>query len=392
MAKQQQWMSSGMMGAAFLMATSAIGPGFITQTTVFTSQQLSNFGFVILVSILIDIVVQLNIWKAIAATGLKAPALANRVMPGAGVLLTLMVVAGGMVFNIGNVAGSGLGLQTMFGISATTGAIISGVIAIALFLLKEFGKAMDAFAKWLGILMIVMVLTVAFATQPPVGDMLQHVVLPTHINSLSILTLVGGTVGGYISFAGAHRMLEAQQGKPMAEKEVTKGAVTGIILSGIMRIGLYAAVLGVVVTGFVPDAGNPAASVFQQALGDNGRRIFGLILWSAAITSVVGASYTSVSFLESWHPAIVKHRQWMIVAFIIVATAVFAGFGNPVKILVLAGAVNAFVLPLALILVLLAISYRKWLPNYRHPLWLSISGWVITALLLYMAWRAIAAL
>ena len=385
-------MSSGMMGAAFLMATSAIGPGFITQTTVFTSQQLSNFGFVILVSILIDIVVQLNIWKAIAATSLKAPALANKIVPGAGVLLTIMVVAGGMVFNIGNVAGSGLGVQTMFGISATTGAIISGAIAIALFLLKEFGKAMDAFAKWLGMLMIAMVLIVAFATEPPVGDMLQHAVLPTQINTLSILTLVGGTVGGYISFAGAHRMLEAQQGKPMIDQEVTKGAVTGIVLSGIMRIGLYAAVLGVVVTGFVPDAGNPAASVFQQALGDNGRRIFGLILWSAAITSVVGASYTSVSFLESWHPAIAKHRQWMIVAFIVVATVVFANFGNPVKILVLAGAVNAFVLPLALILVLLALASRKLLPNHRHPLWLSISGWIITALLLYMAWRAIAAL
>lgn len=392
MAKPKQLMNRGMLGAAFLMATSAIGPGFITQTTVFTSQQLSNFGFVIVVSILIDIVVQLNIWKAISATGLKAPALANRVLPGAGVLLTIMVVAGGMVFNIGNVAGSGLGLQTMFDISTTTGAVISGAIAIALFLLKEFGKAMDAFTKWLGILMIMMVLMVAIATQPPVGDMLQHAVLPTHINSLSILTLVGGTVGGYISFAGAHRMLEAQQGKPMAEKEVTKGAVTGIILSGIMRIGLYAAVLGVVVTGFVPDAGNPAASVFQQALGDNGRRIFGFILWCAAITSVVGASYTSVSFLESLHPAITKHRQWMIVAFIVLATAVFTVFGNPVKILVLAGAVNAFVLPLALILVLLAMASRKWFPNYRHPFWLSISGWIITALLLYMAWRAIAAL
>lgn len=126
-------MSSGMMGAAFLMATSAIGPGFITQTTVFTSQQLSNFSFVILVSILIDIVVQLNIWKAIATTGLKAPALANRVLPGAGVLLTIMVVAGGMVFNIGNVAGSGLGLQTMFGISATTGAVISGALPLHCF-------------------------------------------------------------------------------------------------------------------------------------------------------------------------------------------------------------------------------------------------------------------
>ena len=37
-------------GAAFLMANSSIGPGFLTQTTVFTGQLLTSFGFVILVS------------------------------------------------------------------------------------------------------------------------------------------------------------------------------------------------------------------------------------------------------------------------------------------------------------------------------------------------------
>ena len=46
---------SVLLGAAFLMATSAIGPGFLTQTTVFTSQLKGSFGFVILVLSLIHI-------------------------------------------------------------------------------------------------------------------------------------------------------------------------------------------------------------------------------------------------------------------------------------------------------------------------------------------------
>ncbi len=49
---------SVLMGAAFLMATSAIGPGFLTQTAVFTDQLKAAFAFAIVVSILIDIVVQ----------------------------------------------------------------------------------------------------------------------------------------------------------------------------------------------------------------------------------------------------------------------------------------------------------------------------------------------
>ena len=44
-----------LLGAAFLMATSAIGPGFLTQTATFTGSLKSSFGFVILVSIILCI-------------------------------------------------------------------------------------------------------------------------------------------------------------------------------------------------------------------------------------------------------------------------------------------------------------------------------------------------
>lgn len=56
------------MGAAFLMATSAVGPGFLTQTTVFTQTLGASFAFVILVSIILDIGAQLNIWRVIVVS------------------------------------------------------------------------------------------------------------------------------------------------------------------------------------------------------------------------------------------------------------------------------------------------------------------------------------
>ena len=64
MNKKYNW--SVLIGAAFLMATSAIGPGFLTQTAVFTEQLGASFGFVILLSILLDAFAQLNVWRIIA--------------------------------------------------------------------------------------------------------------------------------------------------------------------------------------------------------------------------------------------------------------------------------------------------------------------------------------
>src|SRR5687767_15093069 len=131
------------VGAAFLMATSAIGPGFLTQTAVFTAQLGASFGFAILLSILLDIGAQLNIWRIITVSGKRAQEIGNAVQPGLGTTVSALVVIGGLAFNIGNVAGCGLGLQALFGIDPRLGATVSAVLAIILFLIRDAGKAMD---------------------------------------------------------------------------------------------------------------------------------------------------------------------------------------------------------------------------------------------------------
>lgn len=69
--------SSVLLGAAFLMATSAIAPGFLTQTVVFTDKLKADFAFVIAISILLDLVAQLNIWQIITISGKRAQDLSN---------------------------------------------------------------------------------------------------------------------------------------------------------------------------------------------------------------------------------------------------------------------------------------------------------------------------
>lgn len=82
---------SAMTGAAFLMATSAIGPGFLTQTAVFTEQLLASFGFVILASVLLDIGAQMNIWRIIAVSKMRGQEIANAVLPGLGYVVAFFI-------------------------------------------------------------------------------------------------------------------------------------------------------------------------------------------------------------------------------------------------------------------------------------------------------------
>ena len=107
---------SSIIAAIFLMATSAIGPGFITQTATFTTKLGAAFAFGILASVLIDFVVQINIWRMVALARRDASSLANAALPGSGHVLALLVMFGGLVFNVGNIAGAGLGLDALMGL------------------------------------------------------------------------------------------------------------------------------------------------------------------------------------------------------------------------------------------------------------------------------------
>jgi Mn2+/Fe2+ NRAMP family transporter len=378
--------SSTILGAAFLMATSAVGPGFLTQTTVFTKQLAASFGFVILLSIILDIFAQLNIWRVLVVSEKHAQDVANQTIFGSGYLLAVLIAFGGLAFNIGNIAGCGLGLNILFGISVEQGALISAVIAVVIFLVKEFGAALDWFAKILGFVMIALILYVVVKANPPIGEAVYRTILPETISPFAIVTLVGGTVGGYITFAGGHRLLDAGIRGVENIGEADKGATTGILLTAIIRFALFLASFGVVSLGLTIDDANPPASVFQHIAGNFGYKIFGVIMWCAAITSVVGAAYTSVSFIKTLHVKINDYSKYVIVAFIVISTLIFLTIGKPAKVLVLVGTINGFILPIALALMLIAANKSNIVKDYKHPMWLQISGWLVVVV---MTWFSI---
>ncbi len=376
-----RWFGGASLGAAFLMANSSIGPGFLTQTTVFTQQLLTSFGFVILVSVVLDIGAQLNTWRILTVSELRAQDLANGLLPGLGYFLAAMVILGGFAFNIGNIAGCGLGLNVLTGMSFEQGALISCGVALVLFWVREIGKMLDGFTKILGTVKILLTLIIAFSAHPPVLQALHHTVLPVQISAASIVTIVGGTVGGYITFSGAHRLLDAGIKGPDQQGVVTRSAISGIVISTIMRFVLFLAIVGVLSKGAVLDKDNPAASVFRSAAGEIGFRIFGVILWSAAISSVVGAAYTSVSFFKTFHPVFARYERMCISVFIVLSTAIFVLVGKPTQLLVFAGFINGLILPIALAIVLIAATNPRIMRGYRHPRWMLAAGWVVVVIM-----------
>jgi Mn2+/Fe2+ NRAMP family transporter len=158
----------------------------------------------------------------------------------------------------------------------------------------------------------------------------------------------------------------------------------GMGIASIVRILLFLAILGVVTTGFKLDPASPPASAFQEAAGNLGYKFFGLVIWAAALTSIVGCAYTSVSFLKTFTKTISDHVNKWIIAFIALSAIIFITIGQPAKLLVIVGSLNGLILPITLGVMLVASGKKEIVGEYKHPKWLLYTGIlvvIITAIL-----------
>lgn len=387
---------AALTAAILLMAMSAVGPGFITQTATFTVKLGAAFAFGILASIVIDFVVQANIWRIVTVTRMRASDIANAAIPGSGYLLAVLVMVGGLFFNIGNIAGAGLGTNAMLDLDPKIGGSIAALAAVAIFLSRRAGIAMDRVVLIAGIVKLVLVVYVAIVAGPPVAEALHQTVMPDTIDFATITTIVGGTVGGYITYAGAHRLLDKGTVGIENLQAVNRAALTGIAVTGVMRYILFLAVLGVVASGVVIDisgkSANPAAQAFQAASGQIGLRLFGAVLLASAMTSIIGAAYTSVSFLTAFKRDITERsRNLATVGFIAVSLIGFVVMKTtPAAMLVFVGGLNGLVLPIGLSIFMYAAWARSDLMGgYRYPRWLLVLGILTCALTWYMGYKSI---
>ncbi|WP_419237382.1 NRAMP family divalent metal transporter [Photobacterium leiognathi subsp. mandapamensis] len=375
------WQNKAILSVAFLMATTSVGPGFLTQTAVFTNIYKIDMAFPVFASMFITFGIVMNLWRIVGVSGLRIQDIANRVAPGMGYVVGILLALGAVAFNFGNVSGTALGINVLTGVDTTWGALFTGVVGCLLFVVHNASKRMDQMARYLGLFMIVLIAYVAMTSLPPMGETLQAAVLPTDMSNLLLptLTIVGGAVGGY--YTGAHRLVDVGlQGKDNVTS-IKKAAWAGISIAVVIRILLFLAVFGVIATGAVLDTSNPAADAFRQGAGEVGYFIFGLVLFVASITSVVGNSYMAISLIKTLFPVVARNEKTWCVGFIIITSLGTVTMNMPILLLMLAGLINSIILPVVLAMVLAATRRKDIVGDYKHPMYLTVTGVLIVVVM-----------
>ncbi|AQW60871.1 NRAMP family divalent metal transporter [Vibrio owensii] len=380
-ASENSWQKKAILSVAFLMATTSVGPGFLTQTAVFTNIYKIDMAFPVFASMFITFGIVMNLWRIVGVSGMRIQDIANKVAPGMGYVVGILLALGAVAFNFGNVSGSALGINVLTGVDTTWGALFTGVVGCLLFVVHNASKRMDQMARYLGLFMIILIAYVAMTSLPPMGETLSAAVMPTDVGSLLLptLTIVGGAVGGY--YTGAQRLVDiGLQGKENVPA-IKTAAWAGISIAVVIRILLFMAVFGVIATGVTLDSANPAADAFRQGAGEVGYFIFGLVLFVASITSVVGNSYMAISLIKTLFPVVARNEKAWCVGFIIITSLGTVTMNMPILLLMLAGLVNSIILPIVLGMVLVATRRKDIVGDYKHPAYLTLTGVAIVVVM-----------
>jgi Mn2+/Fe2+ NRAMP family transporter len=378
-------------GATFFTATtSTVGAGFLTQTAQFAQDYKLSLILVIIAVCIINIFTQINVWRILCVSKLKAQDIANKIVPGLGYVISFLILLGAIAFNTGNIGGAALGFNILFGINFKAGYILAGISAVLIFLSKNIGRALDQFSKILGIIMILvifyMTVAVLHGNSMSTGIRLDYGTLfPQNPSTLLFptITLMGGTIGGFILFSGMHRLLDAGISGEENLKGVESSAISTVAITTVIRIMLFLVALGVVARGIGLDPTNPAASAFKYGAGNLGYIFFGVAILCAAVTCVVGASYTTVTFFKTLSPFVSRHERILTSVIIAISTLIMTVLGKPAKLLIVAGSLNGLIIPVMLVMILIASRRKDIVGNYKHPKWLFITGVVIVIITAY---------
>ncbi len=92
------------------------------------------------------------------------------------------------------------------------------------------------------------------------------------------------------------------------------------------------------------------------------------------MSSVIGSAYTSATFLKTLHKSLNERSNLIVIVFIVISTMIFLFIGKPISLLIIAGAINGWILPITLGAILIASKKKSIVGDYKHPNWMFIFG------------------
>ena len=392
-------------GPATLVAAAFIGPGTVTVCIIAGV----SFGYTLLWALLLSILATIILQEMAARVGiisqkglsevvkdeLKNPVLKSIIL----FLILAAIVVGNAAYEAGNISGSILGVESIFGnynimigpFYVNLYSIAIGCIAFSLLYIGNY-KILERCLIFLVLLMSISFVVTAIITRPDIYEVFQGLFIPnlSSENILTVVALVGTTVVPYNLFLHAALVKEKWKSKNDL-KLVKKDTIISISLGGLVSMAIILA------AATIPNATVQNASDLAKALaplyGNFASYFLGIGLFAAGITSVITAPLAAAYVAKgifNFKPDLKSKKFRSVWMLILLLGIIFSSIGiKPIEIIKFAQIANGLLLPVIVAVLLWIVNKKNILKNHVNTKTQNILGILVFVISVFLGLKGI---
>ena len=399
----KQWFQN--IGPGTLVAAAFIGPGTVTVCTLAGV----NFGMSLLWTLLLSTVATMVLQEMTARLGIFTQKGLSEVIRGEikhplvrqsiTLLILCAIVIGNASYEAGNISGSILGLETVFGehvlewgsVSINMMSVLIGSIAFALLYIGNY-RFLERALVSLVLLMSLSFLITALITQPDLLGILKGAFIPQFPDKslLTIIGLIGTTVVPYNLFLHASLAKEkwkTTEALPLAKKDT----ILSIGLGGLVSMAIVVSAVAIP-TSEIRNAADLAESLVPL-YGAFAQYFMALGLFAAGITSAITAPLAAAYVAEGclgWKAGLTSKRFKAVWMFILGTGVIFSAIGiQPIEIIKFAQVANGMLLPLIVGTLLWMMNKKTALGKFCNTPVQNLAGFFILAISIFLGLKSI---
>ncbi len=389
------------IGPGPLVAAAFIGPGTVTVCTLAGV----NFGFSLLWAMLLSIFATIILQEMSARLGIVSQKGLSEVIRTeiknplfrtlAIILILSAIVVGNAAYEAGNISGSVLGLEALFGNSSfNSSAVYSVIIGVIAFVLLFIGnyKVLEKALITLVILMSLAFLITAIVTKPNLTEIFRGLFIPKFSGEsvLTVIALVGTTVVPYNLFL--HAALVKEKWKKESDlKFARKDTIIAVVLGGIVSMSII--ISAAAIKTYEVNGAADLAKGLEPLFGDFASYFLSIGLFAAGITSAItaplAAAYVASGCL-GWKSDMKSVRFRAVWMFILGLGVLFSSVGfKSIEIIKFAQVANGLLLPIIAGFLIWIMNKSSILGKHKNSVLQNGLGIIIFGIALFLGVKSI---
>lgn len=380
------------LGPAFIVSVAYVDPGNFATNISGGSKFNYNLVWVILWSNLMAIFLQSLSAKLGIATGYNLPQMCGKVFSRKanwGFWVVAEIAA--MATNLAEFLGCTLGLYLLFRIPMAWAGLITAFLTFFIVYLGKYGqRVLEAVISVLVAVICVAYTLELFLAKPDWAQAGLHVLMPSLPNGEAVMIAVGmlgATVMPHVIYL--HSQLVQQRNENLTEQQKKKHLkMERIDITIAMNIAFVINAAMVIVSAAVFYKNGMAVETIEQAhqslaplLGAASSGAFGLALIASGLSSSVVGTMAGTTIMQGFVGLKISDNITRLVTMLPAMLIIILGI-NPMQALVFSQVVLSFILPAAIIPMLLITRRKDLMGSLVNKSMTTIAGWIIAGIII----------